>query len=48
MDEVMNPDDSLTPIPQNTPYHNIDVGGNSVYPTSPYDAQFGNGSMTPI
>lgn len=46
MDEVMNPDDSITPLPQNTPY-NIDGGGNSVYPTSPYDAQYGIGSMTP-
>ena len=46
MDEVMNPDDSITPLPQNTPY-NIVPDGNSVYPTSPYDAQYGIGSMTP-
>jgi hypothetical protein len=44
MDEAMNPDDSITPIPQNTPYP-IEGGGNSVYPTSPYDAIYG--SMTP-
>lgn len=35
---------SITPVLQFTPNPNVD-GGNSVYPTSPYDAQ--PGMMTP-